>query len=147
MKRKNQHILQKTKKSLQKTSQWKNIYTVENTEIEKKQMISVRNFCTTWGGECQLPIELSELLFSETNKYVSQKENHTLDLKKQKLRSFIAVIILRGILIYLDSLCIGRWQRIFIIALLRPYLQEADSMKFWRICTWLITITSITVRD
>ena len=26
-------------------------------------------------GECQLPIELSELLFSETNKYASQKEN------------------------------------------------------------------------
>ena len=50
-------------------------------------------------SECQLPIELSELLFSETSKYASQKENHTLDLKKQKLRSFIAVVILRG---YID---------------------------------------------
>ena len=71
---------------------WKHRDRKETNDFCQKLLYPVR-------GECQLPIELSELLFSETSKYASQKENHTLDLKKQKLRSFIAVVILRG---YID---------------------------------------------
>ena len=152
MKRKNRHPWKDIEKLSKKKPKEEYINGWKHRDIKEPN-----DFCCKLpnpaNDEFQSLIELFELLLSDeifdhvcrkTNKYVSLKGNHALNLHKQELRSFIAVLTLSGYIDLPHSSMYWEMTEV-IIASLSHYLQETVTMKFWRICTYLLMITSTTV--
>ena len=153
MKRKNRHPWKDIEKLSKKKPKEEYINGWKHRDIKEPN-----DFCCKLpnpaNDEFQSLIELFELLLSDeifdhvcrkTNKYVSLKRKPCTEPSQTGIKVIYCSPYPEWIYWSTSQLYVLGDDRIVIIASLSHYLQETVTMKFWRICTYLLMITSTTV--